>query len=359
MASGDFVALDPCRFVGEVDGKPVALYTIANDRGMAVRLVNLGCKIEQIVVPDRQGRLGDVVLGYDSLDALRAGQTSMGAFIGRYANRIANGRFTLDGKAYELNRNSGPNTLHGGAKGSRFVVFDAEPLGSSSVRMQYTFKDGEENFPGNLETAVTYTVTEENALELSWHAATDRRTVASFTDHSFFNLAGGGSVLDHVLSINAERFTPVNENSIPTGELRPVAGTPFDFRTPMAIGARIGADDPQLKLGNGYDHNFVLDKRSAGELCFAARLADPTSGRVLEVWTTEPGLQLYSGNNLAGEVPRDVGKGGRVYRSRDAVCLEAQRLPDSPNQPGFPPCVVDPGTPFTGKIVYRFSVAAG
>jgi aldose 1-epimerase len=357
--SGDFVALDPRRFDAEIDGKPVALSTLTNKHGMTVRLVNLGCKIEQILVPDRHGRLGDVVLGYDGIEALRAGQRSMGAFIGRYANRIANGQFLLDGTTYTLAKNDGPNTLHGGIKGSRFVVFDAEQLGPSAVRMRYTFKDGEENFPGNLATMVIYTVTDDNALELSWQAVADRRTVANFTDHSFFNLAGAGNgdILGHVLTINADHFTPVDAHAIPTGELRPVAGTPFDFTRPMAIGARIALDDPQLKIGNGYDINFVLDQERAGELTLAARATDPASGRMLEVWTTEPGLQLYSGNNLTGEVPRDVGKGGKIYGFRSGFCLEAQRFPNAPNEPGFPSSVVEPGVPFKGRIVYRFSVA--
>ncbi len=356
--AGDFVTLDPRRFVAQIDGKPVALYTLANKHGMVVRLINLGCKIEQILVPDREGRLGDVVLGYDGIEAVRAGQRSMGAFIGRYANRIANGQFRLDGVTYTLAKNDGPNTLHGGVKGSRFVVFDAEQAGPSAVRMHYTFKDGEEGFPGNLATTVTYTVTDDNALELSWHAAADRRTVASFTDHSFFNLAGAGhgDVLDQVLTVNAGRFTPVDTHSIPTGELRPVAGTPFDFTKPTAIGARIGANDPQLEIGNGYDINFMLDQERAGDLSFAARALDPASGRMLEVWTTEPGLQLYSGNNLTGEPPRDVGKGGRVYGFRSGFCLEAQRFPNAPNEPRFPSSVVEPEEPFTGRIVYRFSV---
>jgi len=360
MQSGEFVALDPAKFAGEVDGKPVALYTIKNRNGMVVRLTNLGCKIQQILVPDRDGRLGDVALGYESLEQLRTGQTSMGAFIGRYANRIANGSFTLDGETYQLATNSGPNTLHGGTKGSRFIVFDARQVSPSGIQMRYTFKGGEENFPGNLATTVTYSLIDDNALHLSWHAVADHRTIASFTDHTFFNLAGAGNgdILRHVLTINAERFTPVDGNLIPTGELRKVAGTPFDFTTPMPIGARIDVEDPQLKLGNGYDHNYVLTKAGEGGVSFAARVIDPASGRVLEIFTSEPGLQFYSGNNLTGQVPRDVGKGGKLYGFREGFCLEAQRFPDSPNQPNFPSCVVEPDRPFTGTIVYKFSVVA-
>ncbi len=284
----------------------------------------------------------------------------MGSFIGRYANRIAEGRFSLDGKTYQLTINNGRNCLHGGDKGSRFVVFDARHVDPSSVALSYTFKDGEENFPGNLVTTVTYAVTEENALVLSWHAVADRRTVANFTDHSFFNLAGqcSGDILGHVLTINADHYTPVNANLIPTGEIAPVAGTPFDFREPKPIGAGINEDDAQLKIGGGYDHNFVLNKPRSGELTFAARVMDPTSGRVLELWTTQPGMQFFSGNNFDGKPPRDLGKSGAVYNYRGAFCVEAQHFPDSPNQPNFPSTVVDPGQPLTGQIIYKFSATA-
>lgn len=327
---------------------------------MRVALTNYGAKIEQILVPARDGNYGDVALGYDSIAAVRSGQLSMGSFIGRFANRIAAGKFSLDGKTYQLAINSGRNSLHGGEKGSRFVVFDARQIDASSVALSYTFKDGEENYPGNLATTVTYTVTEENALVISWHAVADRRTIANFTDHTFFNLAGHGSgdILGHVLTINADRYTPVNENLIPTGELAPVAGTPFDFRKATPIGARINDGHEQLKIGGGYDHNFVLNKPRAGELTFAARVEDPGSGRVLELWTTQPGMQFFSGNNFDGKPPRDVGKGGKVYDYRGAFCIEAQHFPDSPNQPHFPSTVVEPGQPLIGRIEYRFSVAS-
>ena len=292
---------------------------------MRVALTNYGAKIEQILVPDRDGNFGDVALGYDSIAAVRTGQLSMGLFIGRYANRIAEGKFSLDGEAYQLAINSGRNSLHGGAKGSRFVVFDARQLDSSSVALRYTFKDGEENFPGNLATTATYTVTAENALVISWHAVADRRTIANFTDHTFFNLAGHGrgDILGHVLTINADRYTPVNTNLIPTGELAPVAGTPFDFREPMPIGARIGDDHEQLKIGGSYDHDFVLNKPRRGEVTLAARVMEPASGRVLELWTTQPGMQFFSGNNFDGNSPRDAGRGGTVYNYRGAFCIEA------------------------------------
>jgi aldose 1-epimerase len=355
---GDYVPLDPAKFVSQIDGKPVALYTIKNKSGMTVRITNLGAKIEQILVPDKTGKLGDVALGYDSIETLRGGQPSMGAFIGRFANRVAEGKFSLDGKDYQLAINNGRNTLHGGAKGSRFVVFEAKQLGPAAVQMSYTFKDLEENFPGNLATRVVYAVNDKNELSISWTASTDKRTIANFTGHTFFNLAGqgNGEILGHIVHINADRFTPVNENLIPTGELKPVAGTPFDFTKPTVVGARIGQDDQQLKYGNGYDHNFVLNKKKPGELSLAARVIDPGSGRQLELWTTEPGMQFFSGNNLEAKAPRDVGKGGKVYAFRNAFCVEAQHFPDSPNHPNFPSTVVEPGKPYIGKIIYKFSV---
>ena len=274
----------------------------------------------------------------------------MGAFIGRYANRIAEGKFSLDGKDYQL-------AIHGGNKGSRFVVFDTKQLDSASVEMSYTFKDGEENFPGDLATAIVYSLTPNNELVLSWKAVASKRTVANFTGHTFFNLAGEGSsdILNHIVTINASRFTPVNENLIPTGELKPVARTPFDFTRPMAVGARIGQDDQQLKYGNGYDHNYVLNKNRPGELSLATRIVDPSSGRVLEISTTEPGLHFYSGNFLEGKQPRYVGKGEKIYNFRSGFCVEAQHFPDSVNHPNFPSTVIDPGKPYTGKIVYKFS----
>jgi aldose 1-epimerase len=359
VAEGDVVVLDPAKFRAEIDGKKVELYTLENRHGMTVRITNFGAKIQQILVPDRYGRLGDVVLGYESIEQVRTGLPSAGAFIGRYTNRIAGGRFILDGKPYQLALNNGPNTLHGGEKGSRFVVFDAVQRDPASVEMSYTFRDGEENYPGNLATTVTYAVTDDNELTISWTAVTDTRTIAAFTGHAFFNLAGAGTgtILNHVMMINADRFTPVNATLIPTGELRPVAGTPFEFTKPTAIGARIGAENEQLKFGNGYDHNYVLNKATPGELSLAARVTDPVSGRVMEVWSTEPGMQFFSGNNLEGKPPRDVGKGAKPYNFRDAFCLEPQRFPDSPNQPGFPSPVVEPGKPYTGKIIYKFSVA--
>jgi aldose 1-epimerase len=346
------------RFRKEIDGKPVDLYAIRNSAGMVVQITNWGAKIQQILVPDRRGVLGDVALGYGSIDQLQAGQGAMGAFIGRYANRIGQARFTLDGREYGLAVNNGPNSLHGGAKGSRFVVFDARQIDEASVQMSYVFKDGEEGYPGTVPLRVVYSVTEANELVITYDAtAVDKMTVVSFTTHTFFNLAGHdkGDVLGHILTINADAFTPVDDTLIPTGEIRPVRGTPLDFTTPTALGARIAEDDEQLKLGSGYDHNFVLNKRGS-ELSFAARVHDPTSGRVMELWSTEPGLQLYSGNHLEGRVPRDVGKGGALYTARTGFCLEPQHFPDSPNKPHFPSTVLKVGDWYSGRTVYKFTV---
>ena len=342
----------------EIDGKRVDLYTLRNQKGMVVKITNWGAKVMQILVPDRKGELGDVALGYDSIGELQNGQASMGAFVGRYANRIGQAKFTLNGQEYKLAANNGPNTLHGGAKGSRFQVFDARQVDASTVVMSYTFKDGEENFPGTLPVRVKYSVTDNNEFVVEYDAvAVDKTTVVNLTTHTFFNLAGHdkGDVLGQEVQVNAERFLPVNATLIPTGELRPVKGTPMDFTAPHKFGERIAQDDEQLKLGNGYDHHYVLSKKS-NELSYAARVYDPGSGRVMEVWSTEPGIQVYSGNFLEGKQPRDVGKGGAVYAFRTGFCLEPSHFPDSPNQPAFPSTVLNPGEWYSGKTVYKFSV---
>ena len=343
----------------EIDGKKVDLYTIRNSKGMVVKITNWGAKVMQVLVPDRKGALGDVALGYDSIDQLQQGQASMGAFVGRYANRIGGAKFTLNGQEYKLAANNGPNTLHGGAKGSRFVVFDAKQVDDSTVVMSYTYRDGEENFPGTLPSMVKYSVTDKNEFLVEWAAvAADKPTVVNFTTHTFWNLAGhnGGDVLGHVLQVNGDAFLPIDKTLIPTGELKPVKGTVMDFTKPETFGKRIGADDEQLKLGNGYDHHYVLNKKRDGEFSLAARMFEPKSGRVMEVWTTEPGIQVYSGNFLEGKQPRDVGKGGALYAFRTGFCLEPSHFPDSVNKPAFPSTVLNPGEWYTGKTVYRFSV---
>ena len=342
-------------FQKEIGGKKTDLYTLQASTGMTVKITNQGGKIVQILVPDKDNRLGDVVLGYETVDQYVAGRASFGAIIGRFANRIAKGRFSLDGRDYQLPVNNGPNHLHGG-KGTQFLVFDARQLDGRTLELSYHFKDGEEGYPGNTTLRVVYAVTDDQELRITYEAVTDKPTVVNFTNHAFFNLRGQGQgdILDHELAINADRFTPIDATSIPTGELRAVKGTPMDFTRPSRIGARINDADEQLKFGTGYDHNYVLNKR-ADELSFAARLSDPVSGRIMEVYTTEPGIQLYTGNFLNGQAPNDVGKGGKSYPVRSAVCLETQHFPDSPNKPSFPTTTLKPGQWFTSMTIYKFS----
>lgn len=347
------VALDPAAFRGEIDGAATALWTLTGDGGVTVSLCDFGARIVQILAPDRQGRMGDVVLGYDSLAAIQGGQPSMGAFIGRFANRIAQGRFTLDGVERRLARNGGAHHLHGGLKGSRFRVFDAERLAPGTVRMSLTYADGEEGYPGELCSSILYRL-DGDTLRLEYEATTNRRTVVNFTGHAFFNLAGQGTILDHQLTMNARSFLPIDPTALPTGEIRAVSGTPFDFTHPQPIGARIETDDEQLRFADGYDHTLVIDK-AAGEFGVVAVVEDPATGRRLEVSSTEPGAQLYSGNALTGAAPRDLGKGDVPFQRRGGFCIEPQRFPDAPNQPHFPSTVLEPGAVFRGVIAYRFS----
>ena len=342
-------------FQKEIGGKKTDLYTLQTSTGMTVKITNQGGKIVQILVPDKDNRLGDVVLGYETVDQYVAGRASFGAIIGRFANRIAKGRFTLDGRDYQLPVNNGPNHLHGG-RGTQFLVFDARQLDGRTLELTYHFRDGEEAYPGNTTLRVVYAVTDDQELRIAYEAVTDKPTVVNFTNHAFFNLRGQGQgdILDHDLTINADRFTPIDATSIPTGELRAVRGTALDFTRPARIGARINEADEQLKFGTGYDHNYVLNK-GAGDLSFAARLSDPVSGRIMEVYTTEPGMQLYTGNFLTGQSPNDVGKGGKSYPVRSAVCLETQHFPDSPNKPSFSTTTLKPGQWFMSVSIYKFS----
>ena len=302
-------------------------------------------------MPDRDGHLDDVVLGYDGLEGYLGSRAYFGAIVGRYANRIAGGRFTLEGRTCTLARNDGENHLHGGARGFDKAVWTARPLAGTALELRYSSRDGEEGYPGALEAIVIYRLTDGDALEIDYQASTDRATVCNLTHHSYFDLDGGNDVLGHRLTLRASRFTPVGAGLIPTGELRAVAGTPMDFRKATAIGARIGARDEQLALAGGYDHNWVLDREGAG-LVPAATLVGPVSGRVLEVLTTEPGLQLYTGNSLDGTI---IGKRGKVYGLRSGLCLEAQHFPDSPNHPAFPSTALHPGERYRSSTVYRFS----
>ena len=337
------------------DGIPVDLYTFRYAKGAEVRICNYGGIVVSFKVPDRKGQLGDVVLGYDDFASYLKQNPFFGCLVGRYANRIANAKFTLNGREYTLVANNGPNAIHGGLKGFDKVVWDAKVLATlqgPALELRYVSKDGEEGYPGTLTVKAVYTLTEDNALKLQFTATTDKDTVLNLTHHSYFNLAGQGDILNHQVMIHADKFLPVDSTLIPTGELRPVDGTPFDFRKPTAIGARINQDDEQLKFGKGYDQNWIINK-SMGELAPAARVYEPTTGRVLEVLTTEPGLQFYTGNHLGGSI---TGKGGWVYKSRDAFCMEPQHYPDSPNHPEFPSVVLKPGETYHNTIIYRFSV---
>lgn len=340
------------------DGRRVYVYSLTNRNGMQARITNYGGIVVSLRVPDRKGAFDDIVLGYDSLsEYVSHNNPYFGALIGRYGNRIAKGRFTLNGKTYTLECNDGANHLHGGFKGFDKVVWDERERATDSMpslELKYYSINGEDGYPGNLSVQVTYTLTNANELQIDYSAQTDMPTVVNLTHHSYFNLAGAGKgdILGEVLKINADRYTPVEKSLIPTGKLANVRGTPMDFTTPTAIGARITSDDEQLRYAGGYDHNFVLTRSGLG-LELAARVYDKTTGRVMEVWTTEPGLQFYSGNFLDGS---NIGKGRISYKHRFGFCLETQHFPDSPNEPSFPSTVLNPGDTLSSRTVYRFSV---
>jgi aldose 1-epimerase len=340
------------------DGTQVEIFTLRNAGGMEVSAITYGAIISSIRVPDRQGKLADVVLGHDSLKGYLERSRFFGAVVGRYGNRIARGRFTLDGREYTLATNNGPNHLHGGPKGFDKVVWKgaiAKPSAAGhGVVFSRTSPDGEEGYPGNLAATVTYRLSDSNELTIEYHATTDKPTPVNLTQHTYFNLGGhasGTRVVDHNIRINADRYTPVDQTLIPTGELASVTGTPFDLRRPAFIGTGADAAHEQIKIAGGYDHNFVLSARGTG-LAHAAWLHDSQSGRSLDVFTTEPGLQFYSGNNLE----TTAGKDGATYGRRAGLCLETQHFPDSPNRPNFPSTIVRPGTPYTSKTVWRFGV---
>ena len=345
---------------GEAEGQPVELFTLTNANGMEVRITNYGGIIQSILVPDSNGEMENVTLGFETLDEYLAGHPYFGNITGRYANRIAEGTFTLGEEAYQLAINNDPNTLHGGEKGFDKYVWEAEEITSDAgvgVKLSRVSPDGEEGYPGNLTVDVTYTLTNDNALQIDYLATTDATTVVNLTNHAYFNLAGdgSGSIEGHELQLMASNYTPVDATLIPTGEIAPVAGTPLDFTTPHAIGERIRDNDEQMVIGRGYDHNFVIDRPSPDdtELILAARVVEPESGRVLEISTTEPGIQFYSGNFLDGTV---IGAAGKMYRQGDGFALETQHYPDSPNQPEFPSTVLEPGEEFQSTTVYAFSV---
>ncbi len=338
------------------DGQEVELYTLSNANGIETEIATYGGIVVSIKVPDRNGKIDDVALGFDTLDGYLKGHPFFGALVGRYSNRIGKAKFTLNGKEYKLAVNNGENTLHGGTKGFDKVVWKAKPVTAKdgvALELSYLSKDGEEGYPGNLSVKVIYTLTNNNELKVDYSATTDQDTVVNLTNHSYFNLAGqgNGDILGHQIQINADRFTPVDSGLIPTGELRSVKSTPFDFTQLTAIGARVNQDDEQLKLGKGYDHNFVINGK-AGTLRLAAKVVEPTTGRVMEVSTTEPGVQLYIGNFLDGSLK---GKEGKVYNARYGFCLETQHFPDSPNKPDFPTTVLKKGGRYQTTTVYKFS----
>ncbi len=346
---------------GSANGSPVDRYTLTNGSGMRVRILTYGGVVQSIDVPDAHGRSANVVLGFGALEGYLAPNPYFGALIGRFANRIHGGRFSLDGAMYQLPANDGPNTLHGGPQGFDKQVWQASSAcdgTSARVTLQHTSPDGDQQFPGVLSTTVTYTLGSTGDLRLDYRATTDRPTPVNLTNHAYFNLSGegSGSVEDHVLTIRANAYTPVDAALIPTGEIAPVAGTPLDFREPRRIGERIRDDFEQLRFARGYDHNFVVDRPGGDRsLMQAARVEDAASGRVLEVFTTEPGLQFYSGNFLDGSLQ---GASGRLYRQTDALTLETQHYPDSPNEPHFPSTVLRPGETWASTTVFRFSVKA-
>jgi aldose 1-epimerase len=335
-------------------GESVEIFTLTNANGVELKAIGYGGIITSLKVPDRSGKLDDIVLGFDRLDDYLKDHPFFGAIIGRYGNRIAKGQFTLDGQTYKLATNNGPNHLHGGTKGFDKVPWKVEPAGKNALTFSRVSADGEEGYPGNLRVQVTYTLTDKNELQVDYLATTDKATPVNLTQHSYFNLAGqaSGDILGHQLMLNADRYTPVDETLIPTGKLAPVAGTPFDFTKPTAIGARINNADPQLKNGQGYDHNWVLNRKGAG-LQLAARVIEPKTGRTMEISTTEPGIQFYSGNFLDGKL---TGKGGAVYKHRTGFCLETQHFPDSPNQPSFPSTILKPGQEYRSRTVFTFGV---
>ena len=338
------------------DGRDVDLYNLTNDNGMAASITTYGGIVTALTAPDSGGRFADVVLGFEDLEGYLAGHPYFGAIVGRYGNRIGRGTFTLDDQTHVLATNNNGNQLHGGVVGFDKALWSAQPQSlpeGPRLRLTHVSADGDEGFPGRLEVTVDYTLTQGNELRIDYRATTDKPTHVNLTNHSYLNLSGpgGGDILDHEVLINADHFTPVDERLIPTGEIRDVAGTPMDLRTPVAIGARIDEEDEQLRFGCGYDHNWVLNKAGTN-LSFAARVLEPTTGRVLDVLTSEPGVQFYTANFLDGSL---TGKEGQVYGRRCALCLETQHFPDSPNKPEFPTTVLRPGEVYESTTIYRFS----
>jgi aldose 1-epimerase len=340
-----------------INEKETTLYILKNKPGAELTVTNYGAKIVSLAVPDKHGKWTDVVTGHDSIeDYLTSEEPYFGAICGRYGNRIANGRFTLDGVVYDrLAHNNGPNSLHGGIVGFNSVVWEVKRKNSQTIELTYTAADGEEGFPGTLRTTVTYSLTDANEVVITYHATTDKPTVLNLTNHSYFNLSGAGdpSVGDHVLTIHGDYYLPTDTTSIPYGTPEKVEGTPMDFRTPHEVGERIDRDFEPLIIGRGYDHTFIINKKEAGELAFTARCRSPKTGIVMDTFTTEPGVQLYTGNWMTGNL---AGKHGQRYPRQAALCLETQHYPDSPNKPEYPTTVLRPGEVFHSQTVYKFSI---
>jgi aldose 1-epimerase len=353
--------IDSKPFGKTADGKSVELYTLTNRNGVKAEIITYGGHVVSLTVPDKNGQMGDILLGHDNLEGYlnRATNPYFGCIVGRYGNRIGQAKFTLDGKEYKLPANDGVNHLHGGVNGFDRKVWEVKKAvaakGGAMLTLHYVSADMEEGYPGKMDVTVTYTLTKDNELRIDYEATTDKPTVCNLTNHMYFNLAGQGvgDNSGHELMINADTFTPVDSGLITTGRILPVKGTPMDFTKPTPIGARIDADYDQLKFGKGYDHNWVLNKKKAGELSLAASVYEPTSGRVMEIWTVEPGVQFYAGNFLDGTI---TGKGGKVYQHRAAFCLETQHYPDSPNKPNFPSTVLRPGQVYKTTTIHKFSV---
>lgn len=354
--SNTLSGLSVANFSKQVDGKETALFVLTNQQGAELAITNYGAKIVSLMVPDRNGKMTDVVTGHASIDDyLTSEEPYFGAICGRYGNRIAKGEFTLDGVTYHLPVNNGPNCLHGGIKGFNAVVWDAKQEDPQTLTLKYTSADGEEGFPGKLQVTVTYHLTEKNEVEIGYHAVTDKPTVLNLTNHSYFNLSGAGDpyIGDHVLTLNADTYLPTDSTAIPYGAPEAVEGTPMDFRTPHTVGERINDDFEQLRFGKGYDHTYILNKEEGTGPTFCARCVSPKTGIVMTVHTTQPGVQLYTGNWMTGQFE---GKPGQRYPERSALCLETQHFPDSPNKPAYPSTVLRPGEVFLSTTVYGFSV---
>lgn len=338
------------------NGSQLESWNFSNANGVTMTIINYGGRITSLKVPTKSGNVIDVVLGYDSLSQFVNEKSFLGALVGRYGNRIGNAKFTLEGKEYQLAANNGKNSLHGGLKGFDKRFWKGEPVQNGrndAVELYYESADGEEGFPGNLKVKVTYTLSEQNEVIIDYEATTDKTTLVNLTNHAYFNLAGSGDILKHEFEIFADRFTPVDEGLIPTGELRGVVGTPFDFTSKHAVGERIDQDEEQIKIGKGYDHNYVLNKPKPDSLTLAARVTEPSSGLIMEVYTTQPGMQFYTGNFLNGSLK---GRGGVSYERRTAFCLETQHFPDSPNKPEFPSTVLKPGEVYKERTIYKFII---